>query len=112
RERVFPFSRLRVSIVAEFRYFGDEKSSSKSRLIFFYLSKSLIVSAIKPKEPLMFQTLIHSPSSSFSRNQFRWIWTNLRSQFKDSNIMDPPDKDPDPDTLKLSRYPIRPMPIP
>ena len=69
RERVFPFSRLRVSIVAKFQYFGDEKASSKSLLIFFHLSKSLIVSAIKPKEPLMFQTLIHSPSSSFTRNQ-------------------------------------------
>ena len=29
---------------------------------------------------------------------------------KDSKIMDPPDKDPDPDTLKLPGYPIRPRP--
>ncbi|KAF3540962.1 hypothetical protein F2Q69_00018998 [Brassica cretica] len=29
---------------------------------------------------------------------------------KDSKIMDPPDKDPDPNTLKLSGYPIRPRP--
>ncbi|WZZ87416.1 hypothetical protein YC2023_115995 [Brassica napus] len=28
----------------------------------------------------------------------------------DSKIMDTPDKDPDPDTLKLFGYPIRPMP--
>ena len=29
---------------------------------------------------------------------------------KDSKIMDPPDKDPDPDTLKLPQYPIHPRP--
>ncbi|WZZ47936.1 hypothetical protein YC2023_048043 [Brassica napus] len=29
---------------------------------------------------------------------------------KDSKIMDPSDKDPDPDILKLSGYPIRPWP--
>ena len=29
---------------------------------------------------------------------------------KDSKIMDPPDKNPDPDTLKLPGYPIRPWP--
>ncbi|WZZ35508.1 hypothetical protein YC2023_018909 [Brassica napus] len=30
---------------------------------------------------------------------------------KDSKIIDPPDKDPDPDTLKFPGYPIRSRPI-
>ncbi|KAF2536936.1 hypothetical protein F2Q68_00019584 [Brassica cretica] len=55
-------------------------------------------------------TVIKSDNKIFNRRYPTPGYPRTLDPDKDSKIMDPPDKDPDPDTLKLSGYLILPRP--